>query len=382
MSQGTLIGIDQLVIGATAACDLTDLNGTVAISTGTAITPQLLRQLKDAGIIGLIAGRADFACHHVTAKRPTLECIAARITEMRRRSGITDSLTPQIRSFAEKTLTESFKALYENKLPEIATLKILVDKILHDIELAETSPLPSPGLKPEDYLERLIDKSIDMAVLTGWHLRHAGADEETVRGSVLGALLHDSGFLFVSQSTLDNKGVFSKTDTREIRRHPYLGLRALSPLNAEMPQFARDLILQHHEREDGKGYPLGKSGDSIPKPARLAHILDSYIALVSPRPHRKAYEPYRAIEILMRESGKSFNRSELREFIDRTGRYPRGSAVLLSNNEVGVVISPGNGGPFRPVIDVYFSQHHQFSATPRRVDLSHDKLKYIRQVMR
>jgi len=120
----------------------------------------------------------------------------------------------------------------------------------------------------------------------------------------------------------------------------------------------------------------------VPEVARLAHILDSYIALVSPRPYRDPYLPHQAIEILLRDAGKSFNRTTLREFVERTGRYPQGSAVVLSSNEIGVVVAQGKGGPFRPIVDIYFSRHLQFSHTAKRVDLSREHMKYVRQVVK
>ena len=71
MSQGTLIGIDQLLLGSTSSCDLLDLNGQIAIPTGTPITPGLLSRIKTAGIVALIPRRPDYATHHVVANSTT-----------------------------------------------------------------------------------------------------------------------------------------------------------------------------------------------------------------------------------------------------------------------------------------------------------------------
>jgi HD-GYP domain-containing protein (c-di-GMP phosphodiesterase class II) len=382
VSQGTLIGIDQLVLGATAACDLADLDGRIVISTGTPITPQLLSRIKEAGIVGLVAGRSDCFSHHLTARRPSIDAIASRILEMQRRSGITNPLTSQTLDYARKTLRDSFQALSDNKLPNLIVLNGLVTRILHDIELIDTAPLPYPRRNCEDIVDRLVDGAIDMAILIAWHLHKAGKDEDTISAAALGGLLHDIGILYVSPSTLKRNTALTTSEFREIKRHPYLGARVLSPFGNDLPSITRDIILLHHEREDGQGYPLKRGGDSIPDITQLAHILDSYVALVSPRPQRDAFPPHKAIEILLRDSGKSFSPTSLRQFVERTGRYPLGCAVVLSTNEVGVVVGQGKGGPFRPVVDVYFSRHHQFSQTARRVDLAHDGLKYVRQVVK
>ena len=382
VSQGTLIGLDQLVLGATAACDLLDLDGRVAIPTGTTITPQLVNGIKEAGVVGLVAGRPDFANHHLAARRLSMEAVAARISEMRRRSGIADPLTPSTREVAERLVPEALRVLAGGGLPDLAVLEALSDAVLHDIEHLDTAPLPCLRSAYDSVIERLADGGLGMAILLGWHLRTAGCEPEFVRDAVLGGLLHDVGLLYVSKQILERPSSLTSSEFREIRRHPYLGLRALSPLRSVLPKEAQDVILMHHEREDGLGYPLRRSGECIPPAARLAHILDAYVALISPRPYRQAYSPYRAIEVLLRESGKSYNRAALRGFIQRTGRYPLGSAVVLSSNEVGVVVAQGNGGPFRPVVDIYFSRHLQFSQTARRLDLGADSLRYVRQVMK
>jgi hypothetical protein len=382
VSQGTLIGIDQLVLGATAACDLLDLDGRVAIPTGTSITPQLLNRIKEAGVIGLIAGKPDYVTHHVSAKRPSLDAISARIAEMQRRSGISNPLPANTLDHARKVLHENFCAIAEGRLPDIDVMNALVRRMIHDLELTETAPLPQPRKYTDNLLDRLVDGAVDMSVLMSWHLRKSGNPLDFVASAALGALLHDIGLLFVSRLVIEKNGALSHPEFQEIRRHPYLGTRALSPLGAKLPKVARDIVLLHHEREDGQGYPLRRVGDAVPDMAKLAHIIDSYVALVSHRPHREPFSPHKAIEILLRDSGRSFNRTVLREFVERTGRYPLGSAVVLSNNEVGVVVAQGKGGLFRPVVDVYFSRQHQFSLTARRIDLGLDQLKYVRHVMR
>jgi hypothetical protein len=381
VSQGTLIGIDQLVLGATAACDLTDLDGRVAISTGTTITPKLLDCIKAAGIVGLIAGRTDFVSHHVAPRRPSLDVISSRIPEMRRLSGISDPLAPSTRKLAREVLDIAFTGIADGSVLKIDSLQAVADSILHSIELAETAPLPHPREKIETIKDQLIDSAVDMAVHLGWHLRRFNQSRDLVRDATLGGLLHDSGLMLVTRGIVECPKALSYAERQEIRRHPYLGLRALLPLGKKLPKTAQDVILLHHEREDGKGYPLMKSGGTIPLVARLAHIMDVYIALTSPRPFRPAYSPHKAIEILLRDSGKSFDRDTLREFISQTGRYPRGSTVVLSTNEIGVVVGQGKGGPLKPIVDVYFSNRHNFSHTPQRVDLGRDQLRYVRQVM-
>jgi hypothetical protein len=301
---------------------------------------------------------------------------------MQRRSGIANALTQSTVEYTRNAVGDCFTILANSGLPDLRELDAVASRIIHDIESTDTAPLPQAYRKGCSLTERLIDGAIDMAALLGWYLRKAGRDTGFVQAATLGALLHDCGLLHVSQTLMEQNRGLTRVEFREIKRHPYLGVRALSPLAEQLPRVARDIVLHHHEREDGRGYPLRRSGEGVPEIARLAHIVDSYLALVSHRPHRAAYTPHKAIEILLSDAGRSYNPVTLREFVERIGRYPLGCAVILSTNEVGVVVGQGKNSPFRPVVDVYFSRNHQFSQTARRIELAREQLKYVRQVMR
>ena len=381
VSQGTLIGIDQLVLGTITTCDLIDLNGDVAIPTGTPITSELISRIKAANVIGLIAGRPDFTSHHLTVSAPTLDTITSRISEMQRRSGISHALMQKTWDFGRKLLADTFDGLLQGQLPDIDEIELFVESILHDIELLQSAPLPVTRPTYNSFLERLVDDSIEMAVLMGWHMRQLGYNDDSVFASCMGALFHDAGLRLLPEFIPEKTSPLNRVEKREIRRHPYLGSRMLSPLNERIPKIARDIVLMHHERDDGKGYPLKRANDEIPKHVQLAHIIDDYTALVSQRPHRRALTAHAAIKTMMRESGRSYNREVLKGFIKLTGLYPQGCAVILSSNEVGIVVGNGENCPSSPIIDVYFSRLHQFSHTPRRIDLGRDKLRYIQRVM-
>ncbi len=119
------------------------------------------------------------------------------------------------------------------------------------------------------------------------------------------AILHDIGKVGINEKILLKK---SKLTTREfeiIKKHPQLSTDIIRPL-----YFLRGtipLILYHHERWDGKGYPHGLKGNQIPIGARIIAIVDAYRSLTSNRPYRKAYAKSNAMQILKRESGTKFD---------------------------------------------------------------------------
>jgi len=119
------------------------------------------------------------------------------------------------------------------------------------------------------------------------------------------AILHDLGKVGVDEKILYKKGVLEKAEREIVQAHPWIGteiLREIHALRGTIPA-----ILYHHEKWDGRGYPFGLKGEEIPITARIIAVADVYEALVSRRPYRKAYSKNKAIEIIKRERGKSFD---------------------------------------------------------------------------
>lgn len=111
----------------------------------------------------------------------------------------------------------------------------------------------------------------------------AGLDEQALNDLELGALLHDVGMICVPEASLRFPGPLGEHDWQLIRKHPQVGagmLKGCAGLEGAIP-----VLLYHHERYDGGGYPHGLSGTDIPLCARLFSVIDTYDALTHPRPY-------------------------------------------------------------------------------------------------
>jgi HD-GYP domain-containing protein (c-di-GMP phosphodiesterase class II) len=121
----------------------------------------------------------------------------------------------------------------------------------------------------------------------------------------LAALLHDVGKLVVPSAVLLKRGPLTDEELGLVRRHPAAGDRMLRSLGA--PETILPLVLHHHERWDGDGYPTGRRGDDIPLEARVLCIADSFDAMTSMRPYRASWTPDEALEELERCAGTQFD---------------------------------------------------------------------------
>jgi putative nucleotidyltransferase with HDIG domain len=119
------------------------------------------------------------------------------------------------------------------------------------------------------------------------------------------ALLHDIGKVGIPLSVLDKPGALNDDEHAIIKKHPTIGARILEPIASYADIIP--IVLQHHERFDGKGYPGGISGNEIDIGARILAVADVYDALVSDRPYRKGWSVENVIDYIRRESGSQFD---------------------------------------------------------------------------
>lgn len=113
----------------------------------------------------------------------------------------------------------------------------------------------------------------------------------------VGALLHDIGKAFVSPEILTKGGPLSDVEWEIMKRHPLNGLAMI--MDADLPDFVKKAVLQHHEDFLGNGYPMGLEGRNISILARVLRIVDTFDAMTSCRPYKEAISPGKAIQLMI-----------------------------------------------------------------------------------
>lgn len=128
-----------------------------------------------------------------------------------------------------------------------------------------------------------------------------GLSEDEQQIAHMAGLLHDLGKVGTPDSVLKKEGELTALEWEQIKQHPTTAAEVLSQL-ATHKEIA-DIIRHHQEHYDGSGYPYGKSGDEIPELSRMLSVADTYHALTSDRPYRKAKSPFEALIILRQVAG-------------------------------------------------------------------------------
>jgi HD-GYP domain-containing protein (c-di-GMP phosphodiesterase class II) len=127
------------------------------------------------------------------------------------------------------------------------------------------------------------------------------------------AILADTGKIEIAEGILNKPGALTEEEWAEMKRHPEFGYNFLTSIRPLRD--AGEIVLAHHERYDGQGYPRGLKGDEIPMGARIITIVDAYTAMTSDRPHRKKISHEVAIKEVLRNSLTQFDPEVVRAFV-------------------------------------------------------------------
>jgi HD-GYP domain-containing protein (c-di-GMP phosphodiesterase class II) len=179
--------------------------------------------------------------------------------------------------------------------------------------------------------------------------RHLGLDKDSLRSLGMGAMVLDIGMMQVPHEILRKSGRPDRAEWATLQSHVSLGLAALET-DPKADAFMKSMVLTHHERLDGSGYPHGLCGDAIPLAGRIAAIVDSYDAMTSDRHYARGKSTYEAVRELKR-LGKTWFQPELVElFIQAVGVFPAGTLIELNSGEVAVVIAQNRFRRLRPEV--------------------------------
>ena len=199
--------------------------------------------------------------------------------------------------------------------------------------------------------------------------RSLGLDNKRLNILGLGALLHDIGKMQIPEEILNKPGRLTKEEFALMQTHPGQGYQLLKKQRG-LPPLCLDIVLHHHERLGGSGYPDGLVDDQIGLLTRIAAIVDVYDAVTSDRCYHDGIPPALALKNLFTWAPKNFDIGLIEQLIKCVGIYPVGSVVLLSTNEIGIVIATEAYHRLKPVVMLVKKASGEAYSTRHLINLS------------
>jgi HD-GYP domain-containing protein (c-di-GMP phosphodiesterase class II) len=163
-------------------------------------------------------------------------------------------------------------------------------------------------------------------------------------------LLHDVGKLALPSSLIQKQDNLTQDEWELVRSHPRLGLELLR--GDDFSPIVKAIVLRHHERWDGSGYPDGKRGSEIHEMARIAAVADVYDAITSERLYRAAQPPHVGVRTILEGSGTQFDPDVVSVFARLVAPFPPGVEVTLSTGRRAVVVSVPEEALDRPTVRI------------------------------
>lgn len=194
--------------------------------------------------------------------------------------------------------------------------------------------------------------SLNVAILALLIGKEYGMDAQSLQDMGVGALFHDIGKHRIPKRILYKQSPLSAAERRILKLHPKYGEEIASKIKT-LPRESVQIIGQHHETNDGEGYPCGLKGDQISIPTKImsiANVYDNYCNQLNPE---DSMTPHEALSYMFTRQKNHFEAKLLSLFIRCMGIYPPGTILQLSNDLIGIVVSVPPGNQLRPSILIY-----------------------------
>lgn len=375
------VQVTSLTPGMEIASSVFDEEGNLLLGRDMVLNSFLIQRLKIKGVTSVFIkeeGTDDIIPRSSISDRVR----GSTIRELRELTSSLNAIRHEMKRFslfavADVIGSPRFKSVYGDN-PVLKNIREAAAGIVDEL-LTEEVSLGLSSMKTYD--NYLFEHSIDVAVYAIMLGRKLRLDEKRLRELGTGCLLHDIGMTFIPKEIVNKQGPLTREEMAEIRLHPEIGYELFKDV-AQIGVLPPHIAFQHHERQDGSGYPRGMTGDpkiefgekprQIHLYASICAIADVYDALASDRPHRPAYSTETVLELMVGMSGTHLHEKLLNEFLSYAPPFPVASSVKIIAGEytgyIGLVKTLNSRDLKRPVIRLVFDDHKK-RITPIEIDL-------------
>lgn len=252
---------------------------------------------------------------------------------------------------------------------DVSQLETSVIQIVEDILSNKEILYDMVDIKTKD--DYTYGHSVNVAVLCVMLGRKVGGDKSYLKKLALGGLLHDFGKILVPDEILNKPDKLTEEEFDIIKQHPFQGYQIFKD-NPLLTPISKVMILMHHEKINGDGYPLGMTKNQIHEGARICSVCDVFDAMTSKRAYRNEYTIVNTLNEMERMTKNHLDEDLFKTFRGMICYYPVGTTVLLSNETVAIVEQNKIGSIDKPTVRVIYDLKTKQEVF-RRVDLSATK---------
>lgn len=329
--------IDQLIM---------DRAGRILIARGTRMDEYLIASLKKMGVPGVYIREGEEEEEQKTENAEPV--VAPEVQKKIEKLKVEDRAKVKLQESVKKRVAEGVQYLYSDTDSGNFTdaTKSITDDLMRAISDNDAIAVDISALKVSD--EYTFKHSVDVATMAMIIARKSGLPNKDIYQIGVAGLLHDVGKSHIPNEILNKAGKLTEEEFAVMKNHTIYGYNILK----EKSEISNEIIagvLQHHEKINGRGYPLKLASKQITPYARVLSVADIYDALVTERPYKKGFSAHDALEMIMAMTDE-LDVDFMRSFIDTVILYPVDTSVTLSNGERARVVKNTPHYPMRPKV--------------------------------
>ena len=255
-------------------------------------------------------------------------------------------------------------------------LQALIDRAVTSLERSPdlfwvaNNPAAAPGA---DYLAFHQARVAVMALRIGANVTY---DRRRLIPLGMAGCLIDVGLWQMPETLLRRLDTLAGDELAAYRSHPRLSadlVRRWAPPHEAIVQ----AVLEHHEREQGQGFPQGLTGTGVDADAKILGLADTYTGLTVPPTARPRLRPHEAVREIVKSRHDSFPPALIKALLSEISVFPPGTVVRLNTEEIGRVIAVNRNHPLRPRVEIMADSKGQRLLSPKIVDLSEAPFLYV-----
>lgn len=276
---------------------------------------------------------------------------------------------PQARqafSQVEEISRQLIDDIHAGRLFSVEGLEEVVDDVVASALRSPDALMLVTRLKEQDVA--IYGHSLQVAVYLVAFGRHLGLQSQDLARLAMLGLFLDLGKTKVPAALLSRPGPLTPEEFALVKQHVSHGV----DLIRQIPDLHRAIlegVAQHHEREDGSGYPAGLRADGISLFGRMAGIVDTFVAMINPRPYETTISAYEALRKISDLGGSLFHAPMVEQFVQTVGAFPVGSRVELSTGEIAIVLRQSTVRRLKPKVLVVAGADKVPLKSPTTLDL-------------
>ncbi len=321
-----VISIDSVKGNELLAKDILNNNNSILMAAGTVVKREYVKRLRDLDIEFIYVD-----------------------DELAQGVNLTESLELQIKEQCQEAVRNILLKYSFHNDQELDEIRTIADEIISDIMNEPEVMYNLSSIRNKN--ESTYSHSLNVCALSVILALKLKQPKTKVKDIAIGCLLHDIGFTYISMDFSNLRAEdCSEKELKEIKKHIIYGYSAVEKVDW-LSAISKDIIISHHERLDGSGYPFRLKADKIKIGSKIAAVCDEFDSRVYGNLTTKM-KVHDAIDYIVSQAGVKFDFNVVKAFVASVAAYPTGALVITNQDEIGIVLRQNTKCPTRPVIRI------------------------------